>query len=187
MDVPTFFERASGKVSELIGNIREDQWDDPTPCSEWSVRELVRHMIYETLWVEPMLAGKTITEVGDQFEGDTLGDGPPAAWQAARDKALVAMKRPGTMDQTVHLSYGDKSGSYYGNEVSTDILIHSWDLARGTHGDDKLDPELVELVYNQTKDHDKDLRATGLFGDHVDVDPKADTQPKLLALFGRKA
>jgi predicted enzyme related to lactoylglutathione lyase len=37
--------RASGAVAGLISNIRPDQWSAPTPCTDWTVRQLVNHLI----------------------------------------------------------------------------------------------------------------------------------------------
>jgi len=51
-----------------VGAVREDQWDDPTPNTEWSVRDLVGHLVGEQLWVPLLLRGATIDEVGDRFE-----------------------------------------------------------------------------------------------------------------------
>ena len=33
------FQHAEG----VIGNVRADQYDDPTPCPDWAVRDLLGH------------------------------------------------------------------------------------------------------------------------------------------------
>jgi uncharacterized protein (TIGR03083 family) len=50
-----------------VGMIREDQWDAPTPCEGWTVRDLVDHLVVEQLWVPALLGGATVAEVGDRF------------------------------------------------------------------------------------------------------------------------
>ena len=60
-----------------------DLWAAPTPCTDWTVRDLVNHLTVEHLWVPPLLEGRTVAEVGDRFDGDVLGDDPAAAWEAA--------------------------------------------------------------------------------------------------------
>ena len=87
--------------------IRDDQWHAPTPDTEWDVTDLVQHLVYEQLWVPPLLAGKTIAEVGDAFDGDVLGDDPQRAWTSAAAAAQAAFAEPGALERTVHLSFGD--------------------------------------------------------------------------------
>ena len=93
----------------------------------------------------------------------------------------------GAMERTVHLSYGDRRGSEYVNEVATDLLIHGWDLARAIGADEAMDAELVRHVYEQTEPHTAGLKASGLFGPEVTPPEGADRQTELLAIFGRVA
>ena len=85
------------------------------------------------------------------------------------------------------MSSGEKPTAEYCWEMTTDALIHSWDLARGIGADEDLDPELVELVYERTLPIAEHLQETGLFAPPVPVPPEALLQTKLLALFGRRA
>jgi len=85
------------------------------------------------------------------------------------------------------LSRGDHPTSEYCWEMTTDALIHSWDLARGIGADERLDPELAELVYERTLPIAEQLQETGLFKPPVPVPDDAPLQTKLLALFGRRA
>jgi hypothetical protein len=50
-----------------------------------------------------------------------------------------------------------------------------------------MDPEILEPVYAVWKDREEMVRGAGVFGDQQDASQDADTQTKLLALFGRKA
>ena len=91
------------------------------------------------------------------------------------------------MERTVHLSYGDVPGEHYATELASDYLIHAWDLARAIGADEKLDTELVEVVYEKAKPIEEQLRASGLFGSKVTPAPGADRQTELLAVYGRVA
>ena len=182
-----FHRRASDWFDSNVQQIADHQWDGSTPCTEWDVRALVHHLVYEQLWIPPLLEGQTIEQVGQRFEGDILGDDPKGAWRDATEDAFAAVGEDGAMERTVHLSYGDRRGSEYVNEVATDLLIHGWDLARAIGADEVMDGELVRHVYEQTEPHTAGLKASGLFGPEVTPPEGADRQTELLAIFGRVA
>jgi uncharacterized protein (TIGR03086 family) len=185
-DLQGKFDKASRHFGDLVKQVTDDQWKAPTPCSDWDVRALVNHLVYEARWAVPLLAGATIEDVGDRFDGDLLGDDPKATFEEARTAAAGAVEAPGAMDTTVHLSFGDTPGAGYVMQLTGDFVVHSWDLARGIGADDSLDPELVEWVYAETLPQAEMLAGSGMFDPPVDVPEDADAQTKMLALFGRK-
>ena len=67
------FGRAVAEFDARVRQIGEHQWQAATPDEDWTVRDLVNHLAGEDLWAPPLLAGSTIAEVGDRFEGDVLG------------------------------------------------------------------------------------------------------------------
>jgi uncharacterized protein (TIGR03086 family) len=179
--------RAVDEFGRRVHAIREDQWSHPTPCTEWDVHHLVNHLVNENRWTPPLMAGRSIEQVGDRFDGDLLGDDPKAAWDDAARAALDAIGAPGAMARTVHLSFGDHPGEEYAWQLFVDHLIHAWDLARAIAADEKLDPELVDVCYERSKPQEDVLKSYGVFGDKVEPPPGADRQTKLLAVFGRTA
>jgi uncharacterized protein (TIGR03086 family) len=183
----TLFQRAAEGFGRHVHAIAEGQWHDPTPCTDWDVRVLVNHVTVEQLWVPPLVQGSTVAEIGDRLDGDQLGDDPVATWDAAVRSSLGAFGAAGALDGTVLLSSGEKATGEYCWEMTTDALIHSWDLARGIHADEALDVELVELVYERTLPVAEHLQETGLFAPPVPVPDDAPLQTKLLAIFGRRA
>ena len=78
MDIPAMFGRAVAEFDARVRQIGDHQWQAPTPDEDWTVRHLVNHLAGEDLWAPPLLAGSTIAEVGDRFEGDVLGAEPLA-------------------------------------------------------------------------------------------------------------
>lgn len=169
-----------------VHRVGPDQWAAATPCTDWSVRDLVNHMTVEQLWVPPLLAGDTPAGVGDEYDGDQLGDDPVAAWDAAAADARAAFAEPVALARTVHLSYGDRPAESYCTEMAVDAVVHSWDLARGIGADDVLPPELAEFALEQVEPQTAMLAASGLFADPVPVPPGADAQTRLLGLTGRR-
>jgi uncharacterized protein (TIGR03086 family) len=185
-ELPELFERASRHFGTLVHQVGDDQWGAPTPCSDWDVRALVNHLVFEARWAVPLLEGATIEEVGDRFDGDLLGDDPKATYDEARAAVQASIEAPGALQRTVHLSYGDTPAPGYLMQLTGDFVVHSWDLARGIGADDALDPELVDWVDRETRPQADMLAQSGMFDPPIDVPDDADAQTKMLALFGRQ-
>lgn len=181
------YATALAEFDRRVELIRPEQWHDPTPCAEWDVRALVDHLVTEQLWVPPLLDGATIADLGDRFDGDRLGDDPVAAWKSAAAAAREAFAAPGALHRPVELSYGRRPADGYCQEMTLDLAVHAWDLARGIGADDHLDEELVRGVLRFVQPQAEQLAGTGLFAAPVEVSDDADPQTRLLALLGRRA
>jgi len=189
MEIRDFHVRATEWFGRGVRAVGDDAWHEPTPCTEWDVHQLVNHLVSECRWMLPMLEGKTIADVGDALDGDLLGDDPRGAWEAAAAEASAAVDEDGALDRTVHLSYGDRAGSEYTFEVASDLFVHGRDLARAVGADERMDPEMVDFLYQTMEPVMAQLRAAGVdvFGSEVTPPEDADQQTKLLALYGRIA
>ena len=187
MDIPVMFGRAVAEFDARVRQIGGHQWQAATPDEDWTVRDLVNHLAGEDLWAPPLLAGSTIAEVGDRFEGDVLGAEPKAAWAAASAAAVRAAGEDGAMDRIVHLSFGDFPGSEYTLQLFADHLIHAWDLARAIGADEHLDDELVASCATWFEAVEEAYRSAGAIAGRPPVPGHADAQTLLLARFGRRA
>jgi uncharacterized protein (TIGR03086 family) len=167
--------------------VKEEQWDAPTPCTDWSVRDLVNHLTTEQLWVPRLVRdGATITEVGDAYDGDQLGDNPVASWERAAAAALEAFNEQNALRRTVHLSYGDSSAAAYCAQMTTDAAVHAWDLARATGADERMPDGLADAALREVQPYAHALAKSGLFAASIEPPPDADQQTKLLCLLGRR-
>lgn len=184
-DVTDLYVRSLDEFDKRVGEITDERWGDPTPCTEWNVRDLVNHVVGEDLWAPLLLEGKSLEEVGDRFDGDLLGEDPVAAWTQAREGALQAIE--GWSGQPVHTSMGQMPADEYLAQLFADHLIHAWDLARGIGADEELDPDLVGECYRRSLPHEEMMRASGVFGSRVVPPAGAGPQERLLALYGRRA
>jgi uncharacterized protein (TIGR03086 family) len=187
VDVPELHRRAVEGFGSRMHAVRDDQWNQPTPCSDWDVRTLCNHIVNESLWTPPLMDGRTIEDVGDRFDGDVLGKNPKEAWDESARAAIESVQEDGAMERTVHLSFGDVPGIAYVQQLFADYLIHSWDLARATGGDEMLDPELVDECAKWFTSMEDAYRSGGAVAERVEVADGADPQTKLLAMFGRRA
>jgi len=182
--------RCGQRFAALAAGVRPGHWHDRTPCSQWDVRALVHHLLYEQRWAPPLLEGLTIEQVGDRFEGDLMGE-DESAWPgllaASIEQAHAAVAQPGALDRTVHLSFGAASGREYVMQLTADLAIHAWDLARATGQDDTLDPGAVTVLLPWTEANASLLMASGMFGSRIDAGPDAPADVRLLGLLGRRA
>jgi uncharacterized protein (TIGR03086 family) len=186
MSALDLYGRAGQSISRLLDNLKAKQLNAPTPNSQWSVRDLLNHITSEQLWVPELMAGKTVAEVGDKYDGDVIGDDPRAVWGKTFSAAQAAFAKPGALDDSVHLSFGDTPAKHYLEQMFIDLVIHGWDLARGLKAADQIDPELVQACYDILQPQAEDWRSGGAFGPAVQVPEDADLQTKLLALSGRQ-
>jgi uncharacterized protein (TIGR03086 family) len=184
-DVIGLYRRAVEEFGARVRTVSAEQWSAPTPDSDWDVRALVNHVLNENQWVPPLLEGLTIEEVGDRFEGDQLGDEPYSAWTDVVVAALAACQADDVPVRPVHVSFGDITGEDYLAQVTTDHVIHTWDLARATGADEHLDPELVDFAYGYLAPQAEQWRQAGAFGPAMKAPAGADRQTELLALTGR--
>jgi uncharacterized protein (TIGR03086 family) len=180
------YARAMASTQRIIDQVPADQWQAPTPCSEWDAQQVANHIIGENLWAAELFQGKTIAEVGTALDGDLTGDDPAAAYRQSVDAAQKAIDAPGAMDATCHLSFGDYSGAEYASQLFMDILIHGWDIAKGTGQEAHLDAELVSRCLPIAEEVTRKFRGAGVFGEDLPVTDDADQQTKLLALVGRR-
>jgi uncharacterized protein (TIGR03086 family) len=178
MDIVDLWSRVADGFGARLDAVADDQWDDPTPCPEWSVRELANHAITSQRLL-PMRLGVEI----DVADGD-----PKASWEAMRAAALAAFQKPGVLDEKVEMPFGEMTvAQILTNVAMGDLLIHSWDLARATGGDERLDPDAVTVAFEGLKPLDEVLRASGtVFGPKIDPPPGADLQTELLCFSGRR-
>lgn len=179
-------ERALTFTRNVIHGIDSEQWDWPTPCEDWSVRELVNHLVSGNYWVGELMGGKTIDDVGDRLEGDLLGYDPLAKYEESAKIADHAFHEPGAMERVAAVSYGPVPGDIYCGHRFIDVLVHGWDLAKGTGQGTTLSPELVDAAIAVTEPQLELLRASGAYGTDVEVPGGADPQTTLLAWTGRR-
>jgi uncharacterized protein (TIGR03086 family) len=186
MDLLESLDAGLDHVTLVSAGIADRQWGDPTPDTEWDVRTLFNHVVGEQLWVPPLLAGKTLREVGDRFDGDVLGADPVRRWHEAAAGSREAFSAPGALERTVHTGGGIIPAEAYGWQMVLELTVHGWDLARGVGYDDRMPPGLAETVYARVAPQLEGWNGIpGTYAPPVAVGSGADAQAKLLALLGR--
>ena len=176
MDLVDRYEEVAAGFTARLDAVNDDQWSNTTPCTDWDVGQLVDHVI-------------TIQRGIPEGLGVPVDDGADAqaTWRAVREAALTALRRPGVLEGTMRGIRGDDVPV----EMAliprlSDLTVHTWDLARATGGDERLNPEIAAIVLERLRPHDEALRQSGSFGPKVDPPPGADAQVELLCFLGRR-
>ena len=179
------FLYALDQVREVVSRVLPEHMNLPTPDTEWDVRALLGHMLYELVWVPDIVAGQTIAAVGSRHDGDLVGKNPVTVWHKAAIAASEAVRRCDPR-QTAHLSYGDTRIAHYLQEAVTDQLVHAWDLGKAIGFGVQFDETLAHEIFERMDAKRGALAASGLFAEPVEVDDTAHIQIRLLALLGRR-
>ncbi len=142
--------------------LADGKWDRPTPCDDWDARAVVEHVIgfHDVLLLRPL-----------GLKPDRPRDDPLRRWQLTVDRLGEAFDQQAPTELVPRLSQ--------------DVLVHTWDLARGVEADDRLDPGLCAMFLSRLPADLPALSSSGMFAPPVGVNDDADAQSKLLAVLGR--
>jgi uncharacterized protein (TIGR03086 family) len=188
-DLLLLFQRAQAQFTDRVDAVEPGEWAAPA-LPRWSVADLVAHLTSEQLRVPPLLAGEAPEEVAGRIPADTeelLAGDPLGSWEAAADGALTAWAAPGAIEGTVQLSSGPTPARDHLVEMTADLTVHAWDLARAVGGVTALDAELVAAALSYAEQRLTREGVPGVIAAPVAVAPGADPQTRLLARFGRRA
>jgi uncharacterized protein (TIGR03086 family) len=172
-----------------LRQVRDDQWSLATPCTAWTVRDLANHVVAGNEMSGLLLDGADAATVKARLAGDHLGADPVAAWKHSSAVELAAFAEPGALDRTVHHPVGDVPAEVFLGFRINDYLLHAWDLARATGGDETLDPDAVAVAWASLEPMAPIIATIGMFGTGPSGTVAADApfQTRLLDLSGRRA
>ena len=194
MDAKTLFLHADSALSAVISQIKDDQWDmvmpedfDTRDTAEVTLREIVNYHAYDEAWVPDTLAGKTIEEVGDAYDGDLLGDDPGGSYAAIVNKTVVAVEALDDVTKPVHLSYGDFPAGEYLQHISLFRGLRAHDIAKAIGVDATLPEDLVQGLWDLLQGGNAEYwRSMGVYGPAVEVSEDDTLQNRLLGLTSRQ-
>lgn len=179
-------EAASAEFERVVRRLPTDSWDLPTP-SEYSVRELVQHVVVGNRLTALLLTDVDRDEARALLAGDQLASDPVAAVvDSARRQAQAFAATP--LDRPVAGPRGEVPAAAYLRFRLLDQVVHAWDLMRAAHLDERLDPGVVENVLQLVEPHLDEMLATGAYGAGPSGTLPSDASPqrRLLDSFGRR-
>ncbi len=155
-------------------------WSAPSPVAGWLARDVVDHLVS---WLPGFLAGGGVELV---VAGPAVVDDPAGAWHAHADAVQALLETPDAAREFTHPFVGTHPldaaiDQYY----VTDVFMHTWDLARATGQDDRLDPDVCEALLTGMEPIEEMLRSSGQYGPRVPVPSGAPVQDRLIGFLGR--
>ena len=179
MEVLDQLDQLSPILARVVGGIRPDQLDNPTPCAKFTVRGVLEHMVGGATMFAAAFRG---AEPGQTKTTDVIAGFGPALAELAE-----AIHGPGALDRTIHAPFGEVPGATFARFVVLDGLVHGWDLATAT-GQPYSPPEaLVAEVEGFAHQALEPLRNGDTFGAAVEPPPSATPIQRLAAFTGRQS
>jgi uncharacterized protein (TIGR03086 family) len=172
--------RIAGAFSERVAAVGT-HWDDPTPVPEWTVRDIVRHLVE---WLPGFLASGSTVRLP---AGPSVDHDPVGAWRAHCAAVQAVLDDPATAGELLanphigELPVADAIARFY----TPDVFMHTWDLARATGQDDGLDADTCEAMLAGLQPIDQLLRDSGQYGPRMPVADDASAVDRLMAFIGR--
>ena len=179
MDLVDSLDQTFQHAQQIIAGVRPEQYDDRTPCSEWTVRDLLNHQI-------GVVAGLAAAAAGTPRGTFMLEPNPAAQFAEASASALAAWRTPGVMDRTVEIPAGSMPGRVVATINLVDTAAHTWDLAVATGQPAKLPDDVAAMALEASRQilSSPELRG-GRFGPEVPAREGADATDQLVSFLGR--
>jgi uncharacterized protein (TIGR03086 family) len=180
--IPTLdlLERALDQTGTIIARVRPDQAGLATPCTDFDVRALLNHIVFDVQMFASTLNGG---ERGSP-DVDLIGEHWTGAFDAARTSLLDAWHQRG-VDGTLTTRLGEFPASWAIGQHLADLAVHAWDVATATRQSTKLDPEVARAALEWGRANLKPEYRGKAFGPEVEVPENAPIYERLVGWFGR--
>ncbi|XVV14753.1 TIGR03086 family metal-binding protein [Actinoplanes sp. CA-131856] len=179
-EISTLLAAAADRTLPVIREVRDGQLDEPTPCAEFRVRDLLNHLFQVVVNFQALAVREQpdFSTTPDVLTGDwrqRFADETATLIEAWSDPAALEGNSPGMgLPQAV-----------VGNLVLVDLTVHGWDLAQATGQSYEPDPAAVKVLAPVIAQMAPQGRKMGVFGDEVAPPEGASDFVRLLAVSGR--
>jgi uncharacterized protein (TIGR03086 family) len=167
----TFTERVLGTAA----------WDVPAPVAGWAARDVVRHLCE---WLPAFLSGGAGIDLAS---GPSPDVDPVRAWQVHAAAVQDLLDDPASAARVLRNPYIGEVPlpAAIDRFYTCDVFMHTWDLARATGQDDRLDPGFCAALLAGMEPMDEVLRSSGQYGPRVAVPAGGDATSRLVGFIGR--
>jgi uncharacterized protein (TIGR03086 family) len=108
MEPIEIFQRAVDQTGRIVADVKADQLNTPTPCSDWDVRTLLNHTIAAVGMFDGAARGRDFDP--SMFAQDNVGNDPGGAYDDRAAKLRDALAKPGVLDATWNMPFGAVPG-----------------------------------------------------------------------------
>ena len=178
METVDALDRTFQHASRIIAAVRPEQYDQRTPCTEWTVRDVLEHMIGVVEGLGSAAAGTPPGEF-------SLAADPGAQFDEAARSALQAWRREGTLDKEIEIAAGSMPGRVVAEINLLDTATHAWDLATATGQPATLPDDVASAALDASRSIVSPELRPGRFAPEVDAPPSADKTQQLVSFLGR--
>ena len=180
-DIADRYRRVAAQFTQRVDAVPADAWDNPAPVDGWLARDVVGHLVE---WLPAFFFTTWPVELPDH---PSIAEDPAGAWAALDATIQAALDDPAVADDVRDTQMGASSFAQTFDMIgTTDVFMHTWDLARAAGLDETLDPVEVHNFVEHMEPMDQMLRESGQYGPRVPVPDDADEQTRLIAFIGRQ-
>ncbi|WP_320067376.1 TIGR03086 family metal-binding protein [Micromonospora sp. RTGN7] len=170
---------AAPRAVAVVRAIRDDQLDLPTPCADYSVRDLLHHL-YQVVVNFKELAAKRPAKWD---KTDLLTDGWRDRFAAETERLIEAWADPAALE-----GVSPRVGlprETVGEMGLIDLTVHAWDLARATGQPFEAAPDATAVAHAFMDRMGDTGQRMGAFAAPVDAPPNSSPFDRALARLGR--
>jgi uncharacterized protein (TIGR03086 family) len=189
-DVRDLDRRAVAASVEVVSRVTADDLGRPTPCSEWTLGQLLTHMTAQHLGFAAAAAGHGADP--DAWKAAPLAGEPVLEYAAAADAVIAAFAEPSVLERRFQLPEIMPGMAFPAGQAISfhfiDYVVHGWDVARALGVSYELDAELAEAglpVAQAVPCGASRLRPGAAFRPVLDAPAEADPLDRILTLLGR--
>lgn len=169
----------AGRFTEVVVGVTD--WEAPAPVEGWTARDVVGHLVG---WLPGLLSSGSAVRLP---AGPPVSEDPVAAWDHHARVVQAVLDDPASAAARFsHPHAGDHDvATAVDRFYTTDVFMHTWDLARATGQDDTLDEATCAQLLAGLEPVEEMLRSSGQYGPRVDVPADASVQDRFVGFIGR--
>lgn len=190
-DIMSRYQRAQDGFDEVLATVATGEWDRPSMCAEWTVRDVAGHVVWGQRLTREWAVGREYTGTGGapgapHPGADELASDPPLeTWRAARDETTEVLTPENLRRRIVTNAFGEIPLEGFVTALVTDFLAHTFDIGHALGREVRLAPELLPFAFAWSRK--QVFRVPGGIGPELTPPDASGEQTRLLAFLGRRA
>lgn len=171
----------------VTGTLADGDLNRPTPCSQWSVAQVLRHAAGDQLAYAAFLDGGSGPEENPFEPSATPPRDPKAHVEQAVGRAAAAWATvaPDAEEVPVPVPPNKLSAQVGAGACALDAAVHAWDIAMAVGQPSPLTPELSAELLVVARQIVEPLRQYGAFAPELAGQEGDDAEAELLRYLGR--